>query len=229
MHNAKGLEFPYVFLAGMEEGLFPHSRSIGASESALEEERRLCYVGMTRAEQRLYLSWARFRRRFGGGEQERSIPSRFLAEIPSELVTKFGEEEPGVPHVNLEAERWDVRQTVRRNTFTGKTYNSLENISQFFSERGIQLPNPAAPPPASPSARLQNVVPKPAVPAKPLLPSPVQEPRKIRAGAIVEHPVYGSGMVVRREGDGENAKITVSFPRHGLKKLVEKYAKLKRT
>src|SRR6185437_12057145 len=69
MHNAKGLEFPVVFIAGLEEGLFPHSRSLD-SEGAMEEERRLCYVGMTRAEKRLYLSWARYRRRFGGGEQE---------------------------------------------------------------------------------------------------------------------------------------------------------------
>ena len=66
IHNAKGLEFPNVFLAGMEEGLFPHSRSL-TSEAAMEEERRLCYVGMTRAEKRLYLSNARYRRRFGGG------------------------------------------------------------------------------------------------------------------------------------------------------------------
>jgi DNA helicase-2/ATP-dependent DNA helicase PcrA len=229
MHNAKGLEFPYVFIAGMEEGLFPHSRSIGASESALEEERRLCYVGMTRAEKRLYLSWARYRRRYGGGEQERSIPSRFLEEIPSELVIKFGEE-PGIPQVDLEAERWDVRQAVRRNTFTGKTYNSLENISQFFSERGMALPNPAPPAaPPSPSARVEHVIPRPATPVKPLPSAPPPQPKKIRAGSMVEHPVYGTGMVVRREGDGDNAKITVSFPRHGLKKLVEKYAKLKRS
>ena len=67
IHNAKGLEFPNVFLAGMEEGLFPHSRSL-TSEAAMEEERRLCYVGMTRAEKRLYLSNARYRRRFGGGQ-----------------------------------------------------------------------------------------------------------------------------------------------------------------
>ena len=71
LHNAKGLEFPVVFLAGMEEGLFPHSRSMD-SEAALEEERRLCYVGMTRARKRLILTWAKYRRRFGGGEQERS-------------------------------------------------------------------------------------------------------------------------------------------------------------
>src|SRR6185369_7404525 len=81
MHNAKGLEFPVVFIAGMEEGLFPHSRSLD-SEAAMEEERRLCYVGMTRAEKKLYLSWARYRRRFGGGQPEASIRSRFLKEVP---------------------------------------------------------------------------------------------------------------------------------------------------
>ena len=70
-----------VFIAGLEEGLFPHSRSLD-SESAMEEERRLCYVGMTRAEKRLYLSWARYRRRFGGGQPEASIRSRFLKEVP---------------------------------------------------------------------------------------------------------------------------------------------------
>ncbi len=76
LHNAKGLEFPLVFLSGMELGLFPHSRSMD-SEEALEEERRLCYVGMTRARKRLILTWAKFRRRFGGGDQERSTPQLF--------------------------------------------------------------------------------------------------------------------------------------------------------
>jgi DNA helicase II / ATP-dependent DNA helicase PcrA len=229
LHNAKGLEFPYVFLAGMEEGLFPHSRSIVGSASALEEERRLCYVGMTRAEKRLYLSWARWRRRYGAGEQERSIPSRFLSEVPRDLMMETGEDD-SVPQVDLYAERWDVRQAVKRNTFTGKTYNSLENISQFFSERGVPFP-PGAPPAGQPAAKAEpprHVVPAPATPAKPL-PTAPPGPRKIRAGMMVEHPAYGAGMVVRREGDGENAKITVSFPRHGLKKLVEKYAKLKRS
>ncbi len=92
IHNAKGLEFPVVFMAGMEDGLFPHSRSL-LSEAAMEEERRLCYVGMTRAEKRLVLSWAKYRRRFGGGEQERTMASRFLKEIPSNLVMQMGVEE----------------------------------------------------------------------------------------------------------------------------------------
>ena len=89
LHNAKGLEFPVVFLAGLEEKLFPHSRSI-LNEAAMEEERRLCYVGMTRAEKRLILTWAKYRRRFGGGEQERSLPSRFLKEVPENLVISLG-------------------------------------------------------------------------------------------------------------------------------------------
>jgi DNA helicase-2/ATP-dependent DNA helicase PcrA len=85
MHNAKGLEYPVVFIAGLEEGLFPHSRSF-LDEAAMEEERRLCYVGMTRAEQRLYLSWARYRRRFGGKEPEASTRSRFIDEVPPDLL-----------------------------------------------------------------------------------------------------------------------------------------------
>ena len=118
LHNAKGLEFPLVFLSGMEMGLFPHSRSM-ASEEALEEERRLCYVGMTRARKRLILTWARFRRRFGGGEQERSAPSPFLKELPEDLVTNLGpRDEAG--EVNLHSERYDVRQSARRSTYTAR-------------------------------------------------------------------------------------------------------------
>ncbi|MFB3829220.1 MAG: ATP-dependent helicase [Bryobacteraceae bacterium] len=224
IHNAKGLEFPYVFMAGMEEGLFPHSRSLSASASALEEERRLCYVGMTRAGKRLTLTWARYRRKFGGGEQERTLPSRFLAEVPQELTVNLGEDE-SVPQVDLLSERWDVRQSAKRNTYTGKTYNSLENISRFFQERGVPFaPQKPAAPPADP----QQLIPRPGAPTRQLPQAPKRETR-VRSGMTVEHPVYGTGIVVRREGEGDDAKITVSFPRHGLKKLVEKYAKLKRS
>jgi DNA helicase-2/ATP-dependent DNA helicase PcrA len=222
LHNAKGLEFPTVFIAGMEQGLFPHSRSINSPE-ALEEERRLCYVGMTRARKRLFLSWAKYRRRFGGGEQEKSTPSWFLSEVPENLIHDLSpRDESG--EVNLFGERDSVRQAARRNTFTGKTYNSIENISQFFGERGIPFrpPQPGAPRMAPPQ------LPRPTLPAKPLPTAPSAPRRVARAGTTVEHPKYGTGTVVRREGDGENAKITVNFPRYGLKKLVEKYAGLKR-
>jgi hypothetical protein len=140
IHNAKGLEFPFVFLAGMEEGLFPHSRSIGTSEAALEEERRLCYVGMTRAEKRLTLTWARYRRRYGGGEAERTLPSRFLDEIPKDLVVDFGED-ARIAQVDLFAERHDVRQAARRSTFTG----SRCRARQYAPLPGLRSPPRQAP------------------------------------------------------------------------------------
>ena len=86
LHSAKGLEFPLVFIAGMEDGLFPHQRSVTEAGGRLEEERRLCYVGMTRARERLCLSHAELRRMFGS--ENRCRPSRFLDEIPAELVTE---------------------------------------------------------------------------------------------------------------------------------------------
>ena len=102
----------------------------------MEEERRLCYVGMTRAEKKLHLTWARYRRRFGGGQPEPSIRSRFLKEVPPGLI----ESVRSIQGMDLYAERHEVRETARRNLYTGKTYNSVENIKQFFSERGMPIP-----------------------------------------------------------------------------------------
>jgi DNA helicase-2/ATP-dependent DNA helicase PcrA len=228
--------------------LFPHMRSIG-SDAAMEEERRLCYVGMTRAEKRLYLSWAKYRRRFGGGEQERSIASRFLKEVPANLmVTIGGVDDEDHPQVDLRAERYEVRQSAKRNLFTGKTYNSIENISQFFAERGVKMPvqtpvappprPPIAPPPTPPSSAPTEAPPwatrppaapqfPPRAPASAPFSKPAAPNRPARAGTVIEHPKYGTGTVVRREGEGEDAKITVMFPRYGLKKLIEKYAGIK--
>jgi DNA helicase II / ATP-dependent DNA helicase PcrA len=84
LHNAKGLEYDTVFVIGMEDGAFPHMRSL--EEGGEEEERRLCYVGITRAERRLYLTWARERQLFG--RSERNLPSRFIDEIPAELTER---------------------------------------------------------------------------------------------------------------------------------------------
>ncbi len=148
--------------------------------------------------------------------------SRFLDEIPPHLIANLGEEDT-VPQVDLTAERYDVRQSVRRNTFTGKTYNSLDNISQFFTERGIAYPAAGAPPrPAAAPSPLKPPAARPAAaPARPAA-------KSARTGMTVQHPKYGTGVVVRREGEGEDAKLTISFPGYGLKKLVEKYAGLKK-
>ena len=86
LHNAKGLEYDTVFVVGCEEGAFPHMRAL--EEGGEEEERRLCYVGITRAERRLYMTWARERRLFG--RAERNLPSRFIDELPAELTERHG-------------------------------------------------------------------------------------------------------------------------------------------
>src|SRR4051794_545529 len=267
IHNAKGLEFPNVFLAGLEEGTFPHSRSL-LSEAAMEEERRLCYVGMTRAEKRLYVPWARYRRRFGGSQPEVCLPSRFLNEVPVGLREKLSPySEPHAEEVDLFAEQYDVRESVKKNLYTGKTYNSVENIAQFFAERGMPPPSgftrrpqvpsagsntpPASGQHASPAASQPPVVNRTQAPAqqqKPeLLRTPPPQPAStftprvsppssrgtrvptmgVRSGSTIQHPKYGRGTVLRREGDGEDAKLTISFPGYGLKKIVEKYAGIK--
>ncbi|MFL6416409.1 MAG: ATP-dependent helicase, partial [Bryobacteraceae bacterium] len=257
VHNAKGLEFSNVFLAGLEEGIFPHSRSL-LSETGMEEERRLCYVGMTRAEKRLYLTWARYRRRFGGSQPEACLPSRFLNEVPVALREKLSPySEPQADEVDLFAEQSDVRQSVKRNLYTGKTYNSVENIAQFFAERGMPPPSgfvqklggpakaapPGSPPPrpwsppANQSASGPVSLPKPpsGVPTRHAGAPPASRPaplrqvpaRGVRSGATIHHPKYGRGVVLRREGEGEDAKLTISFPGYGLKKIVEKYAGIK--
>ncbi len=219
MHNAKGLEFPVVFVAGMEEGLFPHSRSLD-SEAQMEEERRLCYVGMTRAEKRLYLSWARSRRRFGGGLPEQSIRSRFLKEVPAALLHPVRGDSPASGRqVDLYSERHEVRESARKNLYTGKTYNSVENIRQFFTERGVQ--------PAANAAAPAKAAPAPIAGPRPLVPTGPMAKKKIGPGSTVQHATYGRGTVVRLEGSGEDTKLTVNFPGYGIKKIVAKYAGIK--
>ena len=230
VHNAKGLEFPVVFLAGLEEGLFPHNRSLN-SEAMLEEERRLCYVGMTRAQKKLYLSCARYRRRFGGGPAEPSLRSRFLREVPATLIEKLSQSRgiESTPQVDLYAEQHEVREAVKKNLYTGKTYNSVDNIKQFFAERGmpaprgIEQPQPQRPPQAAPPSG-------PVYPSRKETPPPATRPaqrppaaKRLVAGVTITHPKYGRGTILRREGDGEDAKLTVSFPGYGLKKIVEKF------
>ncbi len=238
IHNAKGLEFSNVFVAGLEEGIFPHSRSLN-SEAAMEEERRLCYVAMTRAETRLYLTWARYRRRYGGSQPEVCLPSRFLNEVPPSLRERLSPyKERYTEEVDLFAEQDDVRESVKRNLYTGRTYNSVENIAQFFAERGMPPPSGFTRRPAAQSANpgtagasgaasVTRPAPPPQAPSRsvPAFRSSRARPATgFGAGAVVDHPKYGRGTVLRREGDGDDAKLTISFPGYGLKKIVEKYA-----
>src|SRR5204863_7244195 len=105
-----------------------------------------CYVRMTRARKKLYLSWARYLRRFGAGQPEASIRSRFLKEVPATLIDHVRGDQG---HVDLYAERHMVRETAQKNLYTGKTYNSVDAIQQFFAGGA---PKPAAPPPKAAAA-----------------------------------------------------------------------------
>ncbi len=228
LHAAKGLEFPLVVLAGMEEGLFPHSRTMLEPDS-IEEERRLCYVGMTRAMDTLILSRAVYRRRYGTDMPEASVPSRFLDEVPLQLVEELGgsrrressgagftrasrprphEHRAESTHYSYEDEdqsaAWNPEQVKPRTPTPLRNYNSIDNIAEFFASRGKKFKVPKMPS-GEPKGRLG-----------------------FRPGQKVKHPKYGEGTVYQREGDGEDAKITVQFPRFGLKKLVERYAQLEK-
>ena len=231
LHAAKGLEFSLVFLCGLEEGLFPHSRTFLQPDD-IEEERRLCYVGMTRAMDTLILTRAVYRRRYGTDLPEASVPSRFLEEVPVELVEELGgsrrkrsslrtrvsaphhrahDLQPEQVHYAYEDEdqsgaNWTARDPRRTPAaaHSGRSYNSIDNIAEFFASRGKKFTIPKLP-----VAELKGK-------------------KGFRPGQKVRHPKYGEGTVHHREGEGEEAKITVQFPRFGLKKLVEKYAQLER-
>ena len=132
LHAAKGLEFPLVFLAGLEEGLFPHSRTLMNPEE-LEEERRLCYVGMTRAMNTLILTRAHYRRRYGNDAPEMSVPSRFLEEVPNQLVENLGGRSPAWADTRLRKRpRMQLRRRPRQShssEFESRHYN-YEDESQ---------------------------------------------------------------------------------------------------
>ena len=132
LHNAKGLEFPIVFMVGCEEGLFPHSRSV--AEDDLEEERRLCYVGLTRAQKKISLTYSRRRRFFGREGEEMNHPSRFLQEIPEHLISissdPFSVSESFQPGSGLRGHR----QRKRAGNIGMKTYDSTESVRGFLSE-----------------------------------------------------------------------------------------------
>ena len=207
-HSAKGLEFPLVFIVGLEEGLFPHSRA-ASDRAELEEERRLAYVAMTRAERYLYVTHAMKRRVYG--EELASEPSTFLNEMPDDLLEdlSLGKSWLSFKHGSstIDYEQGEYRK--ERNKYTGKTYNSADSIAEFFKQRNRQM------------GQTSGSLPKPE-------PASSSSAVEFKPGSYVKHSKYGRGLVLRREGAGESTKLTVSFPGYGQKKLVEKYAGLEK-
>lgn len=233
IHAAKGLEFPIVFIAGLEDGIFPHSRSLNDNKE-LEEERRLAYVAITRAEEILYITHSMRRRVYG--EYLASEPSQFLNELPLELIQDLSRGPSWLSYAQssqatdskyaVSALRGENEPKKPRTVYTGKTYNSTEAIAEFFSNRKLKEPAGEKPKEAKPTGfeKLR---------AAALAGSGSSKPANSSGGDLlpgshVRHAKYGKGLVLRREGSGDNVKLTVSFPGFGQKKLIEKFANLQK-
>lgn len=200
LHSTKGLEFDHVFLTGLEEGICPHSRSVN-EDKGIEEERRLVYVGMTRARNSLTLTRAVYRRIFGNEQQMRaSLPSRFLGEIPTELVD------------TVRGSMAEIGQSRRYEPDPEYSYSAEEFVRRA---RGGAAPTQRpAQRRASSSPSFGSSAIKRGKNADPLL------------GQKVRHPEYGVGTVVGVEGEDDDRRVSVSFPGRGTKKFVERYAQL---
>jgi len=165
----------------MEEGLFPHQFSANDQEG-IEEERRLCYVGMTRAKDRLTLSWARRRRSYARESFEETKPSRFLGEIPPELMEPLS----------------SVVLSSKARTEWENAVNSVASVERFLRERGMD----------GAAGGIAN--------------------SRWRIGSKVRHAKFGVGTILAAEGEGEDTKLTVSFPGYGQRKFMTKYAGLEK-
>ncbi|HUS14757.1 MAG TPA: 3'-5' exonuclease, partial [Chloroflexia bacterium] len=223
LHAAKGLEFPTVFMVGLEEGLLPHSRSLDSLHE-LEEERRLAYVGITRAKQQLYLIYA-FRRTFYG-ETRTGAPSRFLHDVPPALAT-------GMDKIKRLAQKsardvWDSDAaqppTASRGGAGPARRRENEPAGRTFGSSGSRdSGRPAASGRQTPS---QRVVAGPVVPPRPPRPPGVAA---WKAGDKVRHPTFGAGIVVQSKPTGGDEEVTIAFAGHGIKRLLASLAHLERT
>ena len=196
MHAAKGLEYPVVFIVGVEEGLFPHSRAL-VDANELEEERRLAYVGITRAQERLFLTHAWSRQQFGTTQY--NPPSRFLEEIPEELIEHQGN-----------VQNRPKARTTRDDDWGGRKVSSFDPDDEF-RERQVDAAMAAG-------RSVQN---------RPPQPSNSQE-IGLRVGDMVEHSVFGEGIIIDITGSGDKTEAVINFREKGRKHLLLAWAPLKK-
>ena len=202
LHQAKGLEFPVVFIVGMEEGLLPHERSMD-DPGEMEEERRLCYVGVTRAKERLYLFRA-FRRGFRGGSQP-ALPSRFLSDIPQELIVSPDQETSGA-QLSMAWMSGLRRRFYRAEHGAKSDAVAAREGAQPARSSDVGLPAAGATGNASNGAAAS-----------------------LKAGDKVRHKTFGDGIVVSCDPSGEDFEVTVAFKDgQGVKRLLLSFAPLER-
>ena len=202
LHSAKGLEFPVVFLVGMEEGIFPGYKSIGEPKE-LEEERRLCYVGITRAKQNLFISCARQRTIFGSTSCNQV--SRFVKEIPKELMDGFDENFEDKPQKTYEDYQYEWKYGNSHVTsYTSDEVKSSKPAMQYSFRTAESFLNNLTKKPANASVDISIY----------------------RAGQRVYHKKFGEGKINYVEAEGDDAKVDITFDKIGHKRLMAKYAGL---
>lgn len=206
VHNAKGLEFDIVFIIGLEEGLFPHSNSTREGQRAIEEERRLMYVAITRARHSLFLCYAeqRFHPGMNARLSDSTKPSRFLSELPEEVIDYTA-------HFGQAQKQYYQQKTYRPSRLDDQAL--MRDYMQRLSQPVSLVSNSAAP----------------STPVTPAAPSPTDQEtplQTVHIGQKVQHKIFGVGKILKIVGEGEKAMITVDFQRHGQKNLNAKYAKL---
>ena len=207
LHSAKGLEFPNVFLLGMEEGVFPHTRAL-TEPSELEEERRLAYVGITRAQRRLHVTHAWSRSLFGSTQY--NPPSRFLDEIPADLIeVKGGGSGRGSwgRSSYRDRDRRTSEPPAYRRRSALSSYDPDDDAAEAHRERVVEAALRAGRSQPTPSGA---------------------ESLGLQVGDDVEHPTFGEGIILEIRGEGDRAEATVRFPGVGTKHLSLAWAPLKK-
>ena len=208
LHSAKGLEFPIVFMVGMEEGLFPHSRTL-MEPAEIEEERRTCYVGITRAQRKLYLTNAQKRTIYG--RQSAYPPSRFLSEIPEEYLEKL------IPRVNAYG-------FANANNYGAQQRSGLMTFQPSASQMGRGMKGGGQPQSAlqaMSALRSRNTG-----TAQPAGNTAIRPDTSVewKVGDKARHGKWGIGTVVSVKGEGEEVELKIAFPDQGVKGLMQKYA-----
>ena len=211
VHSSKGLEFPYVFVAGMEENIFP-SGGFMASESEIEEERRLFYVAMTRAKKVLQLSFASTRLR--NGKHESNSPSRFVREVDSQYIANpLSSSEENEEKVVPSFGGWSRPAASKSGYVYGQT--SRPQVQQRRPDP-VKRPDPV-------TVRRPQSVPK-RVPDADFVPTPIMQ---LKAGQRIEHNRFGYGKILEITGNITDLKARIAFDDHGEKILILKYAKIR--
>ena len=238
VHLAKGLEFDNVFVTGLEENLFPIGRD---NEDDLEEERRLCYVAMTRAKKRLFLTYARTRRKFG--QLQENLPSRFLFESGLLDETQVQEQTPQFAWGGRSSysggnyERFTQRKKFYRENSGGfEGYARKSRFQKRYDEYGYEIEEnldddytSSFYKPAAPQHKLSDPLRVPGV-VPPAPQTPQEPPQKnadgVAVGGAVKHGVFGPGKIVQIAGSGDSAKITVLFTNGTRRTFMLKFAPL---